>query len=162
MKNIKFISILWFALINFNSLHAQIIPAFELNNPKGISLNYEDLKGEKLTIIDFWATWCKPCLNAIPRLIELSEKYQDKGVKFIGISVDGPRSIAKVLPMVETLKISYPVLLDQDMNIANQLNIAAFPTLLFVGPNNKILQFHEGFSSGEEKEIEKEIQKYLK
>ncbi|MFM1913722.1 MAG: hypothetical protein RIR51_1565 [Bacteroidota bacterium] len=162
MKNILSSIILVLALFYFNPIKAQIIPAFELNDPKGNSLNFEDLKGEKLTIIDFWATWCKPCLNAIPRLIELSEKYQDKGVKFIGISVDGPRSIAKVLPMVETLKIPYPILLDQDMNIANQLSIAAFPTLLIVGTNNKILKFHEGFSSGEEVEIEKEILKYLK
>lgn len=162
MKNILSGIILLIALCYNNSTKAQIIPAFDLNDPKGKSLNFEDLKGEKLTIIDFWATWCKPCLNAIPRLIELSEKYHDRGVRFIGISVDGPRSIAKVLPMVETLKIPYPILLDQDMNIANQLSIAAFPTLLFVGPNNKILKFHEGFSSGEEVEIEKEILKYLK
>lgn len=141
-------------------LQAQTIKNFSLKDTQNNTKSYEDLKGEKLTVIDFWATWCKPCLKSIPAINTIYEQYHDKGVSFISINCDGPRSIAKAGPMSQSLKIQYPVLLDIDSTVKTQLNLSAFPTLIIVNAKGKIVWFHEGFVPGDEKEIMAQIEKY--
>ena len=77
---------------------AQVVD-FELKDLKNNIRNYSELKGEKLTLIDFWATWCKPCKKAIPELNSIYNAYKEKGVEIIGVNCDGPRSISKVIPL---------------------------------------------------------------
>ena len=62
---------------------------FRLKNLDNRTVSFNSLKGEKFTVIDFWATWCKPCVKSIPKLVEISEEFEDDGVQFIGISIDG-------------------------------------------------------------------------
>ena len=143
-----------------SGLQAQSIKNFSLKDTQNINHSYEELKGEKLTVIDFWATWCKPCLKAIPELNILYNEFKDKGLAFIGINGDGPRSVAKVGPMSKSLQIAYPVLLDIDTTVKTQLNLSAFPTLILVNQKGKIVWIHEGYVSGDEKEIKSQIEKY--
>jgi thiol-disulfide isomerase/thioredoxin len=143
-----------------SELQAQSLKNFNLKDTQNTSQTYEKLKGEKLTVIDFWATWCKPCVKAIPELNTIYDQYKDKGVSFIGINCDGPRSVAKVGPMSQSLQIKYPVLLDIDVTVKTQLNLSAFPTLIIVDSKGKIVWIHEGFTSGDEKEIIAQIEKF--
>ena len=67
-----------FAFLSFlvvTSLTAGTVEDFKLNDLDNKRTNFSDIKGEKLTILDFWATWCKPCSRAIPKLIELYEDF---------------------------------------------------------------------------------------
>jgi thiol-disulfide isomerase/thioredoxin len=144
----------------FSQLQAQTLKNFSLKDLQNATKSFEDLKGEKLTVIDFWATWCKPCLKSIPELNIIYNQYKDKGVSFISINGDGPRSVAKVGPMSKSLQIEYPVLYDMDSAVKTQLNLSAFPTLILVNSVGKILWIHEGFVSGDEKEIIAQIEKY--
>lgn len=141
-------------------LRAQSVKNFNLKDTQNTNRSYEELKGEKLTVIDFWATWCKPCLKAIPELNTIYDQFKDKGVAVIGINCDGPRSIAKVGPMSQSLQIRYPVLIDIDATIKTQLNLSAFPTLILVNTKGKVVWIHEGFVSGDKKEIIAQIEKY--
>ena len=63
-------------------------PNFSAPNPEGNILSLEDIKG-KVTIIDFWAAWCGPCRKENPNLVKVYEKYKDKGLVIIGVSLDG-------------------------------------------------------------------------
>lgn len=155
----KFIYLV-FVFCFINQIQAQTVKNFNLKDTQNTNRSYEELKGEKLTVIDFWATWCKPCLKAIPELNTIFNQYKDKGVSFIGINCDGPRSVAKVGPMSKSLQIEYPVLLDIDSTVKTQLNLSAFPTLIIVNSKGKIVWLHEGFVSGDEKEIIAQIEKY--
>jgi thiol-disulfide isomerase/thioredoxin len=134
---------------------------FSLKNLENRTTSYEDLKGENLTVIDFWATWCKPCIKSIPKFVEMNEKLAPQGVSFIGISVDGPRNLSKVKPFAKSLGINYPVLLDTDNSLMARLRVQAVPTLLIVNSDDEVVYFHEGYSPGEEKMIEAEIIKLL-
>lgn len=134
---------------------------FRLKNLENRTVSYNSLKGEKLTVIDFWATWCKPCVKSIPKLVEISEEFEDDGVQFIGISIDGPRNLAKVKPFARSLGVSYPILLDVNSEVMAKLSVRAVPTLLIVNQDDEIVYFHEGYKPGEEDEIRNEIVKLL-
>ncbi len=155
--------LLFAALLLFNGLelHAQQVRNFTYRDLQNTSRSFNELKGEKLTLIDFWTTRCKPCRKAIPYLNKISEQYKNKGVNVIGINCDGPRSISKVSPLSKSLNIQYPILLDINNELLNDLNLSAYPTLIIVNPKGKIVWIHEGFVTGDEEVILSEIEKRL-
>ena len=158
----KTLIIISFALFASFGLTAQTVANFEFKNIENKTQTYNELKGEKLTLIDFWATWCKPCNKAIPELNKIYSLYKDKGVEIIGINCDGPRSVSKVAPLSKSLKIQYPVLIDINSELKTELNILGLPTLVMVNAKGKIVWIHEGFVSGDEGIIIAEIEKQLK
>jgi cytochrome c biogenesis protein CcmG/thiol:disulfide interchange protein DsbE len=134
---------------------------FSLKDTENQTVRLSEISGKSLTVIDFWATWCQPCIRSIPRLVDLSEVYKDQGVAFIGISVDSPRNLSKVKPFARSMGIRYPVLLDSSGELMGELNVTAVPTLLLIDRDNRILYVHEGFSAGDEVAIREEIDKQL-
>ena len=83
-------------------------------------------------------------------------------MQVVGVNCDGPRSIAKVAPMVKSLQIQYPVLLDINSDLMNNLSLTNFPTLLAVNSDGKVVYIHEGFALGDEVEIKEAIDEFLK
>ena len=69
----------------------QVAPAFSAPTPDGKMLSLDDVKG-KLTLIDFWASWCKPCRRENPNVVKVYNKYHKKGLEIISVSLDGSRS----------------------------------------------------------------------
>lgn len=138
------------------------IPNFRLKNLDNRTVSFNQIKGDHLTVIDFWATWCKPCIKSIPEFVKMDEEFEDKDVQFIGISIDGPRNKAKVKPFIKSLGVDYPVLRDSDSSVMARLRVTAVPSLLIVNSENEILYFHEGYKSGEEIEIRNKILELLK
>jgi len=61
---------------------------FKLKDLNNKTTSFNKIKGEKLTIIDFWATWCGPCVRAIPELQELYEKHRENGLEVVGVSLE--------------------------------------------------------------------------
>jgi len=83
---------------------------FELKDLAGKSFTQQSWPG-KVLVVNFWATWCPPCLKEIPIFIRLQEKYRDMGLQFVGISVDNPEAVARFW---QDMKINYPLLLADD------------------------------------------------
>ncbi len=138
-------------------MNAQVIDDFALESTDNELMSLEEIKGSRLTIIDFWATWCKPCTKAMPKLDDIYEKYKDQGLSIVGISCDGPRSISKVASVANSLEISYTILKDIDCEIMNTYQYQTFPTLLLLDENNEVVWSHEGYVNGDEKTIESEV-----
>lgn len=149
------------SLIFYISLQAQTVREFSAMSIDNNNVTYSSLKGQSLTVLDFWASWCKPCLKGMPYIDQIYEDYKVKGVSFVGVNTDGPRSQSKVKPIVKSLGLQYPMILDMNNNLMNDLNVSLLPTLLIVDSNNKIIYRHEGFVKGDEKRIREEIDKYL-
>ena len=148
-------------LLLSGSLDAQSALYIRLNDVVGNHTSLNNLKGTNLTVVDFWATWCKPCVKSIPELIKLSEQYKPKGVEFIGVNEDSPRNTSKVRPFVNSMGISYPVLLDSEQKIMKTYLISVLPTLIIVDSSGEILYTHEGYTSGDEKIIQTKIDELL-
>jgi thiol-disulfide isomerase/thioredoxin len=157
MKYILLLSL----LISGSGIGNNEIPNFRLKNLDNRTVSYNQVKGENLTVIDFWATWCKPCVKSIPEFVKMDAEFDDNDVQFIGISIDGPRNRAKVKPFIRSLGVEYPVLRDSDSSVMGRLRVTAVPTLLIVNANNEIVYFHEGYKSGEEVEIKNKILELL-
>lgn len=144
----------------FLNTNAQLLDQ-ELKDTNNNLVNLNSISGEKLTVIDFWATWCKPCVNALPKLSTLSEEFTSKGVKFIGVSVDGPRNQAKVKPFTQSLGIKYPIVFDPNQELFSEMNASVLPTLIIVNSRGKEVFRHEGFQPGDEKLLSIELNKLL-
>lgn len=156
------IRISFFLLVFLNIANANQIPGFKLKNTENQLYSLDELKGEKYTIIDFWATWCKPCLKAMPELNNIYNDYSAEGISLIGISVDSPRNRAKVKPFINSMGIAYPVLLDINSEVMHELNITAVPSLLIIDKDNKTVFFHEGYKPGDDIIIRNTLNQLLK
>lgn len=136
-------------------------PYFRLKDLSNQWKEYDDLKGPRLTVIDFWATWCQPCVQAIPHLNTMSAQYAERGVAFIGVSVDGPRNQSKISPFIKSMGVAYPILRDINSELMSELNVTAVPTLLIYDSSGELVHIHEGFRPGDEDLISEMIESSL-
>lgn len=159
---VRLIALALFGIFAAKLLNAQSVIHFETKDLNGNTSSISEVAEGELIVLDFWATWCSPCVKSIPKLVELSDKYDVEKVSFVGINEDSPRNTNKVKPFVQSLGISYPVLLDPNQEIMNELMVNSYPTLLVINTIGEVLFTHEGYSSGDEYLIEEEIDKLLK
>ncbi len=96
-------------------------------------------------IVNFWATWCPPCLEEIPLFISLHEEFRDINVTFIGIAVD---DIVKVRDFVTTNKVNYPILIGSGdaLRISEVLGNqrSGLPFTVFLSPTGDLIDIHSG------------------
>jgi uncharacterized protein (TIGR03435 family) len=106
-----------------------------LNAPDGASAEWERLRG-KVVVVEFWATWCAPCIASIPHLNDLAERFRDKDVVFISLS-DEPR--ATVETFLSRKPIKGWVAVDSDRKAGAAYGVTGIPHTFVVGPTGKIL-----------------------
>ena len=136
-------------------------PYFRLRDLDNQWKEYEDLQGSQLTVIDIWATWCQPCIRAIPILNDMAEEFGERGVNFIGVSIDGPRNQSKITPFIQSMGVTYPILRDVNSELMSELGVSAVPTLLLYDKEGELVYFHEGFRPGDELTIRNHIEEHL-
>jgi thiol-disulfide isomerase/thioredoxin len=108
---------------------------FELSTIEGRKVKLSDLKG-KVVMVNFWATWCQPCIKEIPLFVKTYEKYKDRGFEILAISVDDLEDRPKITSLANRLNINFPVLYDE--GIAKLYQAKSFPTTVFIGKDGNI------------------------
>jgi len=118
----------------------KIFPALNLvdtmNNSKIIAFNTGKAK---YTLIDFWFSYCHPCIVQFPKLKELYEQYRNKGFQIIGISIDAKKDKGEWLKAIEKHKLPWEQFLDIDHFEAERLSVSAYPTTFLLGSDGKII-----------------------
>ncbi len=107
-------------------------PEFTLPNLDGEDVTLSELLKDGPVIVDFWATWCKPCIKAFPDLQEIFDKYEDCGLTVLAISIDGPRSTSKVGALIASKGNTFEVLLDPSQAVARKFHVTSVPRTVLV------------------------------
>ena len=134
-------------------------PDFALENVAGGTLKSNDLKG-KVTVVDFWATWCEPCISEIPNYNALRQSYNDKGVEILGITVESGK-LNDIKPKVQELQMKYPVVVGDDKVIDGFGGLIGFPTTFIVDKDWRVYKKYLGMTRNKKEMIEKDLQKLI-
>jgi len=121
-----------------------VAPDFTLKTLDNEDISLSGFKG-KVVLLDFWATWCGPCRESIPHLVQLQKTYQEKGFQVIGLSVDKGDGNA-VRKFVKSMDIPYPVAIAPE-DVARNYGVSSLPTTLLIDKQGKIRDKIIGFSS---------------
>jgi thiol-disulfide isomerase/thioredoxin len=106
-------------------------------------LSLNDLRG-RVVLLDFWATWCPPCLAMLPMLHDLYREWEPRGVEFVGVNSDGPMvSRAEVVDFLVQRPFPYPVVYD-DRGIGGLYGVFSIPHLVVIGRDGKITRVFVG------------------
>jgi len=135
------------------------MPKFNLVNIAGGDIKSEDLKG-KVTVIDFWASWCGPCKIEIPQYNKVVASMAGKDFRMIGYAVDSG-TIDEVRASAKDLGIQYPVVMATDEVTSAFGNYRGLPTTFVIGKNGKIYKKYEGTSADKVEQIGKDINELL-
>jgi cytochrome c biogenesis protein CcmG, thiol:disulfide interchange protein DsbE len=133
-------------------------PDFELENIAGGKLKSADLKG-KISVIDFWATWCEPCWSEVPKFNKMLTEFHGKNVEIIGMTVESPYTDIK--PKSEELGIKYTVLVGNDKIQDAFGGMIGYPTTYIVTKDWKIYKKYMGALPDKDARIKKDIEKLL-
>jgi len=121
-----------------------LAPDFTLKTLNGQDLALSQLKG-KVVLLDFWATWCGPCRESIPHLIQLYKAYRENGFEVIGVSLD-KGDVEIVRNFARSMDIPYPIVIASEEVVRNY-RVTAIPTTFFIDKEGKIRERITGFSS---------------
>jgi thiol-disulfide isomerase/thioredoxin len=134
------------------------LPPINLQDFDGKAFSSDQFKGN-IVVLDFWATWCVPCIAEIPTLNRLQEKYAAKGVRVVGVAL-ASGDAAEVKPFVGRNKMKYTVLMGDDDQVYD-LNVVGFPTTYLVTRDMKVFRRYIGAGPRKAAELEADIQKLL-
>ncbi|MEJ2110575.1 MAG: TlpA disulfide reductase family protein, partial [Acidobacteriota bacterium] len=114
----------------------------------------------RIAVIDFWATWCKPCIAEVPDYNDFYRDYKDKGVVFFALAIDSGKE-EKVLEAVKRFNMEYPTGAPSKKEIKTIGKVRNFPTTWVIGPEGKIVREFVGVVSGKQEAIREIVDQLL-
>ena len=134
-------------------------PDFTLRSVGGTNLRLAEQRGQ-VVMVNFWATWCTPCLQEMPHLSRLYERYRASGFVLLGVNIDDdPRAAAA---LATKLGLRFPVLLDTDKKVSRIYDMSAMPATLLIDRDGRVRHIHRGYRDGVEKTYEEQVRSLLK
>ncbi len=120
------------------------LPSFTLKDTKGVARNSSEWNG-KILIVNFWATWCPPCLEEMPILIDFQEQHSSQGIQIVGVAVD---NLEQVQDFIDLYGINFPVVVGQNeaVELGKKMGnrISALPYTAIFDQNGKTLYAQPG------------------
>jgi len=109
-------------------------PDFSLTTPEGKKISLKDFRG-KTIFLNFWATWCVPCREEMPAMEKLYQEYKDNNFVILAVNVKDRKQEA--MAFIKELKLTYPVALDPEAEVAQLYGAWGLPTTYLIGPKGE-------------------------
>ena len=155
-----------FTLVLFAAAHkvSAQLPAVTLKTMDGKTVSTDTLRNNgKPFIVDFFATWCKPCNRELDAVSEVYQDWQDEtGVRIFAVSIDQGQNINKVKPLVDSHNWDYDVLLDPNGDFKRALGVQMIPYVLICDGKGNIVYKHNGYADGDEEELIAKVRELIK
>jgi len=134
-------------------------PDLTITTIEGKQFTLKELSGQnQLVVINFWATWCRPCIEEMPAFEKMHTAYQDKKIAFLGIAAQD--SASRVREFVAQQKITYEIALDGQDKISNAFGgVRILPTTIFLDDKSNIVKIHRGYLA--QRELEANLKNLL-
>ncbi|MCH7504747.1 TlpA family protein disulfide reductase [PVC group bacterium] len=130
-----------------NNSGDQVASDFTLNDLDNKPFRFFDLKG-KVIILDFWATWCPPCIAELPHFKALYSEYQEQGLEIVGVSLDqGGADVVR--PFVKEHEINYTMLISNQEVVEDYGGIRGIPTTFIIDREGRIVETFVGYRDKE-------------
>ena len=134
-------------------------PDFSITTRQGEFVTLADLKG-KTVVLDFWGTWCKPCLMATPSLVRLNRKYAEQGVVFIGVAVNDQEDAWAAY--IDKNKMEWPQFFDKARKMALPFAVSTYPTYVVIDSEGIVRARKSGYGTDTDGWLDYEIKQALK
>ncbi len=117
-------------------------------------LNLDDYLGKKVILLDFWSIYCVSCVQEMPSLVKIQEKYPEE-LRIVGVDLDsfGSKRVRQFVNKLD-FEIPYPIVVDKRRKVAGLYTVSVLPTTIIIDKSGKIIFFHVGYKPGDEVEIE--------
>jgi len=118
-------------------------PAFELRDLSGKRVTLDSYKG-KPVLLDFWATWCAPCVYSIPLVQQLYDRHKLQGFTVLGLNMDDDPT--EVYAFVKRMKVTYPILYAGQTAVPSDYALKGLPLFILIDSEGNIIKRYDGFS----------------
>ena len=116
-------------------------PSFELTDDSGSGARLEDYRG-KYVLLNFWATWCGPCVQEVPSLNRLQQEFESKGLVVLGISVDENKEAYE--QFLDRFSVTFPTVRDPEMAVATRYGTNMYPETYLIDRDGRVIRKYIG------------------
>ena len=143
--------------------HAALVgggaPDFTLPKSAGGNLRLAEQRGQ-VVMLNFWATWCGPCKQEMPKLNRLYEKYRGSGFVLLGMNIDD--NPATAIATASRLGVQFPVLLDTEKKVSKLYDLSEMPSTVLIDRDGRVRYLHLGYRDGYEETYDKQVRDLLR
>jgi thiol-disulfide isomerase/thioredoxin len=150
-----------FALPVFATSSSGPAPAFQLTGRNGKAIDLSQFKGQ-VVMINFWATWCKPCREEMPLLEDIYKKYKPMGFTLLGVNVEPNSKEAEAWLGKLSKPVTFPVAFDTESKVTKLYKVVVMPSTVFVDRKGNVRVVHKGYKAGDVNEYLTLIRTMLK
>ena len=156
MKSLAFFALL---TIGISAMAQESLPDLELYDIRGNKVNVTEFgQNGKITVFNFWATWCTPCKKELNNIADLYEDWvADYNVQIVAVSIDDAKTRANVVSYADGQGWEYTVLLDQNKDLQRLLNGQTVPFTVIVDQQGNVVDKHSGYVEGDEYILEDKL-----
>ena len=150
-----------FVSVAFAASSSGPAPGFKLSGRGGKSIDLAQFKGQ-VVMINFWATWCKPCRDEMPLLEDIYKKYKPMGFTMLAVNVEPDSKAADDFLNKLSKPVTFPVAYDVDSKVSKLYKVPGMPSTVFVDRKGNVRVLHKGYKAGDENFYLTQIRSLLK